>query len=97
MEQHQQSSNSGAKTPTELLSDSSTSLAVEPIATSVKQFLALRNGDNDSHPTGVVMNKLSVHGSGTGVRNKNSSSCDSECVDLTNVTGLASAHCSFGG
>ncbi|KAJ5104977.1 hypothetical protein NUU61_002324 [Penicillium alfredii] len=66
MDQHQQSSNSGAKTPAELLSDSSTSLAFEPIATSVKQFLALRNGDNDSHPTGVVMNKLSVHGSGTG-------------------------------
>ena len=71
----QDSEHSGHSTPTatnlqfpkEFSSDSLTGASVEPIAVSVKQFLASRLGGDDQHPAGLVMDHLSVEGSGTGV------------------------------
>ena len=50
------------------LSDSSNSIAVEPIALSVKRFLSLRHGDiHSSQSAKIVMENMTVEGSGTGV------------------------------
>lgn len=52
----------------EHLSDSSNSVAVEPIALSVKRFLSSRNGENtNSQASRIVMDHVTVEGSGTGV------------------------------
>lgn len=71
----QDSEQSGHSTPTatdlqfskEFSSDSLTGASVEPIAVGVKRFLASRLGGDDQRPAGLVMDHLSVEGSGTGV------------------------------
>ncbi|OJJ38758.1 hypothetical protein ASPWEDRAFT_48910 [Aspergillus wentii DTO 134E9] len=51
----------------EHLSDSSNSVAVEPIALSVKRFLSSRNGEKtNSQASRIVMDHVTVEGSGTG-------------------------------
>ncbi|KAJ5215363.1 ABC transporter [Penicillium cinerascens] len=79
---HQDSEESGAATPIDIelimekahaglhedfLSDSSNSVAVEPIALSVKRFLSFRHGDDHNPESArIVMENVTVEGSGTG-------------------------------
>lgn len=52
----------------DLLSDSSNSVAIEPIGLSVKRFLSFHDGDNhEFQSAGVVLENITVEGSGTGV------------------------------
>lgn len=57
------------------LSDSSNSVAIEPIALSVKKFLSFRDGDNhDFQSARIVMENITVESSGTGVSRPSSCS-----------------------
>jgi ATP-binding cassette, subfamily G (WHITE), member 2, SNQ2 len=56
------------------MSDSTNTVAVEPIALSVKRFLSPYHADDvGPQPTAIVMKNLTIEGSGTGVSNASSS------------------------
>lgn len=77
---HHDSEGSGSATPVDIesltskeqsgLEDSLT--GVEPVALTVKHFLSLGNGqENDPQSARIVMNNVTVEGSGTGVSHPN--------------------------
>lgn len=84
---HQGSEGSGSATPVDIESLTSKEhsdgslTGVEPVALTVKHFLALGNGqENDPQSSRIVMNNVTVEGSGTGVSHLNSLGSCSEIL-----------------
>lgn len=86
---HQDSEGSGSATPVDIESLTSKEhsgldgslTGVEPVALTVKHFLALGNGqENDPQSSRIVMNNVTVEGSGTGVSHPNSLGSCSEIL-----------------